>query len=215
MPQGQDQRFDEAHRSLTFAVVALGLMGAAIGIAAATLPADPVTPVEQVLVHEHAGYVLRDAGQVVGNAWPLPARIALVSVVALLPAAALGILLSRLPLTRSGAWSVARWTLVTLLAWGLFAVFFLPPRTLSVTPNGLRLGERTALFGQLSLPVPALARSAGRAEVAGVAAHLAPSGDTLRVTLVDGGTMDLLLPHRDGAASAFVASALHDHLTRH
>jgi len=212
MPEGHDQRTHDAFRCLPLAGAALGVMVAAIGVAAWALPVDPVTPVEQVLARAHAGYLLRDAGQVVGDAWSRPARIALAFVVGLLPAAAMGAALARLPFTRSTARPMACWTLVTLLAWGLFAVLFLPPRTLSVTPTGLRLSERAALCGQLSLPLPARARSLGRGEVAGIAAHLAPTGDTLRVTLVDGGTMDLLLPHRDGAESAFMASALHDHL---
>ncbi len=197
---------------MLLAGAALGMMVAAIGVAAWALPVDPVTPVEHVLVHEHAGYILRHAGQVVGNAWPHLARIALAAVVAVLAGTALGAVLSVVPFARSSAWRVARWSMSTLLAWGLFAVLFLPPRALSVTPTGLRLSERAALLGQLSLPLPARARSLGRGEVAGIAAHLAPTGDTLRVTLVDGEALDLLLPHRDGAASAFVASALHDHM---
>jgi hypothetical protein len=184
----------------------------AMAAAAAVVPEQPTIPVEHVLVHEHAGYILRHAGQVVGNAWPRLARIALAAVVAVLTGTALGAVLSVVPFARSIAWRVARWSILTLLAWGLFAVLFLPPRALSVTPTGLRLSERAALLGQLSLPLPARARSLGRGEVAGIAAHLAPTGDTLRVTLVDGEALDLLLPHRDGAASAFVASALHDHM---
>lgn len=214
MAGDRDHLTDEAVQFLLVAGGAVAVAGGGIALAAWLVPAAPVTPVEQVLVHQQAGYILRDAAQLVGDAWPRAARIGAAVVMSVLGGVMLGALLQAVAATRPLAWRVGRWSMLMLLFWSLFAVLCLPPRVLVATTEGLRLQERPALFGQVSLPVAATARSFGRAEIAGIAAHLGPAGDTLRLTLNDGSAVDLVLPHQQAAGSAFVASALHDHLTR-
>jgi hypothetical protein len=209
----RDHLTNEAAHFMLVAGATVAVAGGGIALMAWLLPAAPATPVEQVLVHQHAGYILRDAARVVGDAWPRGARISAAVVLAVAIGGALGALLQLLPSLRPHAWQAGRWTMLAVLLWGLFAVLFLPPRSLEVTREGLRLLHRPAILGQVSLPVTATARSFGRAEVSGIAAHLSPAGDTLRLTLSDGSREDLLLPHQEAAGSAFVASALHDHLT--
>lgn len=213
MASGPDHLTQEASQFLILAGGTVALLSGAVAVAAWVLPEAPTTPVEHVLVHQQAGYILHEPGQLVGDAWPRVARCSLAVVMSVLLGAVVGILLTSVRPTRSQAWRMARWSMLAVLTWGLFAVLFLPPRSLAVTSGGLRLLERAALFGQLSLPLPAKARTFGRAEITGIAAHLAPTGDTLRMTLHDGSEVDLLLPHQDGSGIAFVASALHDHLT--
>ncbi|MEZ4755646.1 MAG: hypothetical protein R2817_02330 [Flavobacteriales bacterium] len=212
MALGLDHLTEEAGQFLLLAGGTVVLLGGAVTVAAWVLPAPPASPVEQVLVHHHAGYILREAGQLVGDAWPRVARCSLAVVVSVLLGATIAALLHGIPNTRPLAWRLAGGTMLTALTWGLFAVLFLPPRSMAVINGGLRLMERPALFGQLSMPLPAEARTMGQAEIASISAHTAPSGDTLRLTLTAGTMVDLLLPHQDGSGSAFVASALHDHL---
>lgn len=213
MADERDHLTDEAAQFLLVAGATVAVATGAITLAAWLVPGTPTTPVEQVLAHQHAGYILRDVAQVIGNAWPLVARISAAVVLSVAVGGVLGTALQVMPGLRTQAWRAGRWTMLGVLLWSLFAVLFLPPRSLKVTREGLQLLERPAVLGQVSLPVPARARSYGRAEVSGIAAHLGPAGDTLRLTFSDGGREDLLLPHQEAAGSAFVASALHDHLT--
>jgi len=212
MRMTEDSNAREALQFMALTVSVLVVIALVIGMADRWVPEAPSRAVDHVLMRFRAGYILREPGILVSGAWPRLVRLCFAGCTALIIGLGITLLLRLVPPLRDQAWRVGRWTLGAAAIWGVIAVLFLPPRSASAIPNGLRIIERPALFGQLSLPFPQEVVNWERGTIASIRTLEGGAFDTLRISPINGPDLDLLVPEDASGGNAFVAAALYDHL---
>lgn len=91
-----------------------------------------------------------------------------------------------------GKESVGRWlmvlrvTLITALAWTLFAALSLPPNTATIHERGIAINSRPSLFGVISLPWRAQETNTPWSAVEAVVVSSAENGHTVEAWTKDG-----------------------------
>lgn len=159
-----NDNFQEALQFLTIgAGIILGARLSYLGVLTLLTP-EKDDALQEVLEPFGHGYLLPDTHTWVQHSMDAGGRAAL----ALALAIGIAVLMSMVAAAMAGLFRKAllpmavaggRSGLFLGALWGLFAAFALPPTTASMSKDGITLHTRPAVFGQLSLPLPATSRT--------------------------------------------------------